>query len=74
MDWLFRAVDGEARVVEPAPKLPDPPLRRWVWLSVPEDEAPCDCEAEEACGRLFTDLRGGRLDTEFEDMTVIAEA
>ncbi len=36
-DWLC-LVDEETRELDPAPKLPEPPRRLWVWLSAPKDD------------------------------------
>lgn len=39
-------MDDVERDVDPEPKLPEPPIRRCIWLSVPIEDPFCDCEGE----------------------------
>lgn len=65
---MYRAAEEDERDVYPVPKLPDPPVRLWVWLSIPRGGPLWDCEVEVVWEgeHAFLELANGS--TEFVDI------
>jgi len=60
-------------VVEPEPKLPDPPLRLCVWLSVARDDPLCDWKGEGICAGEDTFFEVARERAGLDDMALWLE-
>lgn len=52
----------------PVPKLPDPPVRLCVWLSIPREGPLWDCEAEVVWDGELAFLEVAKESTEFVDI------
>lgn len=62
--------EGEFLDTEPAPKLPDPPARRWKPLSVTMDGPVCECAGEMDWFVLLTAFEDDGGGPEIEDISL----